>query len=227
MFRWFNQNDHWFRVLLFLASGFPAVLLMVDIYLEKLGFNPFEALIQRTGFWSIFFLILTLAITPVRRWMGAVCKALALKYGKRLADWNFLIKSRRMVGLYSFFYLCLHAGVYLHLELGWRVSWFYEDLMERGFLLVGLVCWGLSALLAVTSPIVIRRKLGRRWRQLHRLMYPLSLLAITHVLMEAKVGEQEGLLYGIIVMILLTHRVFVRAVKQWRREDDNGLEVER
>ena len=227
MFRWFNQNDHWFRVLLFSTSSVPILLLLFDIQFARLGFNPFETLIHRTGFWSMLFLILTLAITPLRRWLGGFSKILALTYGKRLADWNFLIKSRRMLGLFSFFYLSVHFGVYLHLELDWHFQWFYQDLVERWFVAVGFAAWVVSLLLAVTSPLWVRRRMGRRWRQLHRSMYLLSLLAIVHVLMEAKVGELDGLIYGVLVVVLLLHRLFVRAIKQWRREDDNGLEVER
>lgn len=227
LLRWCNQQDHWFRLGLFTLSAIPGLLLLQDFITNDLGFNPFDALIARTGFWAMFYLLLTLAITPLRRWLGFVCKQLQLKYGKRLADWNFLIKSRRMLGLFSFFYLCWHAGIYLHLELGWDPQWGWQDIMERPFLQVGICAWILSLLLALTSPQWARRRLGRRWRQLHRAMYPLAVLAVIHVLMEAKVGEQEGLVYGVLASLLLLHRLLVSTINRWYRADDDGLEAKR
>ncbi|RLT95034.1 sulfite oxidase heme-binding subunit YedZ [Ketobacter sp.] len=227
LLRWCNQNDHWFRLGLFLFSLIPGLLLLRDTLGDGLGFNPFEALIARTGFWAMFYLLLTLAITPLRRWLGFLCKRLRLKFGKRLADWNFLIKSRRMLGLFSFFYLSWHAGIYLHLELDWNMGWWWQDLRERPFLQMGLLAWILSLLLALTSPQWARRTLGKRWRQLHRAMYPLSILAVAHVLMEAKVGEQEGLVYATLCVTLLLHRLLVNTINRWQRADDDGLEAKR
>lgn len=227
LLNWFNQNDHWFRLMLFIVSAVPAALLLLDYYRDQLGFNPFDSLITRTGYWSMVFLLLTLAITPLRRWLGFLCRMMKWLYGKRLADWNFLIKSRRMLGLYSFFYLSWHAGVYLQLELDWNVQWLWEDLQERPFLIAGLSGWLVSLLLALTSPQWARRKLGRRWRQLHRTMYLLTVLAITHLMLEAKVGEVSALLFSAIALILLLHRILVHVVERWRRADDTGLEANR
>lgn len=227
LLNWFNQQDHWFRLLLFVLSCAPALLLIKDIYQAQLGFNPFDALIARTGFWALLYLILTLAITPLRRWLGFLCRSMKLLYGKRLADWNFLIKSRRMLGLFSFFYLCWHAAIYLHLELGWNLGWLWDDLAERPFLVIGFCAWAISFLLAITSPQWARRKMGRRWRQLHRTMYLLSILASAHLLMEAKVGDNSAFLYSGIIAILLLHRVLVHYVDKWYRVDDTGLEAKR
>lgn len=227
LLNWFNQQDHWFRLLLFILSCIPAFLLVKDFYQAQLGFNPFDALIARTGFWAMLYLILTLVITPLRRWLGFLCKSMKLLYGKRLADWNFLIKSRRMLGLFSFFYLSWHAGIYLHLELSWNLNWLREDLSDRPFLIIGVSAWLISLALAATSPQRARRKMGRRWRQLHRSMYLLSILAAIHVLQEAKVGETSALLYGAIISLLLLHRILVHYVEKWRRVDDTGLEAKR
>lgn len=227
LLNWFNQNDHWFRVLLFLFSSLPSLLLVSDFYGGKLGFNPFDALIGRTGYWAMFYLLLTLAITPLRRWLGFLCRSMQWLYGKRLADWNFLIKSRRMLGLFSCFYLCWHGSVYLHLELDWNPEWLWEDMQDRPFLLMGSLGLGISILLALTSPQWARRKLGKRWRRLHRSMYVLSILAALHVLLEAKVGENSAFYYSAIIVILLLHRLLVHYVNRWRRVEDNGLEAKR
>jgi sulfoxide reductase heme-binding subunit YedZ len=227
LLNWFNQHDHWFRVLLFAVSLLPALRLLFDTYTKQLGFNPFDALIARTGFWAMLFLILTLAITPARRWLGFCCRSLRLLYGKRLADWNFLIKARRMLGLFSFFYLSWHLGIYLHLELDWSVQWFWQDLLERPFIAAGLAGWIIALLLAITSPQRARRKMGRRWRQLHRAMYILSLLAAAHVLLEAKVGDTQAFVFSVLIGILLLHRLLTNYVSSWQRPDDNGLEAKR
>lgn len=227
LLNWFNQHDGWFRLLLFSTSLVPAALLVFDFQQQRLGFNPFEALIARTGFWAMVFLLLTLAITPLRRWLGWVCKKLNALYGKRLADWNFLIKSRRMLGLFSFFYLSWHLGIYLHLELDWHWDWFWEDLLNRPFLPIGLAAWAISLLLTITSPMRVRRKMGKQWRRLHRLMYALCVLAVIHVLMEAKITETLPVLYACIALVLLAHRIITKFFKEFYRPDDTGLEAKR
>ena len=132
-----------------------------------------------------------------------------------------------MLGLFSFFYLTWHASIYLHLELNWNLMWFWEDLQQRPFIRYGLLAWTLSLLLAITSPKIVRKKLGKRWRQLHRTMYLLSIVAVVHVQIEAKVGESAGIVYAAIVSILLFHRILVFLIKRWYRADDNGLAVTR
>jgi len=225
--RWFNQHDQYFRLLVFLFSLLPAVILFGDWCGLGLGINPFAALIERTGFWAMFFLILTLSITPLRRWLTYFHKLCRLRFGKRLADWNFLIRARRMLGLYSFFYLCWHMGIYWHLELGWQWSEFLYDLSDRLFVGVGLAAWVLSLLLALTSPTGVRRRMGRQWRKLHRVMYLLCVLAVIHVLWEAKLGDRLQWLYAFWVFVFLTHRIMVHYITSWVRKDDTGLEAER
>ncbi len=227
LLHWFNQHDHWFRLALFVASLLPAALLIRDQQTLNLGFNPFETLVARTGFWAEFYLLLTLAVTPFRRWLGFFCKRLQLTYGKRLADWNFLIRSRRMLGLFSFFYLCWHLAVYLHLEVSWVFSWLWQDLWEKPYLQAGLAGWTLSVLLALTSPQWVRRRLGKRWRQLHRAMYPLCLLAVLHIMLRDKIGEYQGLVYASLTALLLLHRVLAHYIKRWHRAEDDGLEAKR
>ncbi len=227
LFDWFNRHNGWFRILVFSTSLIPAALLLLDFQRNQLGFNPFEALITRTGFWAMVFLLITLAITPLRRWLNYLCKLAKLKYGKRLADWNFLIKARRMLGLFSFFYLCWHAGIYLHLEADWSLSWFLQDLADRPFLSAAAVAWLFSCLLAITSPQLARKKMGRHWRHLHRLMYPLCVLAVAHALMEPRTTEYLAVAFAIITAILLLHRLLARFIKSFYRPDDTGLEAKR
>lgn len=224
--RWCNSHPGAFRGLLFVLSAIPGLSLLWDYHRDALGFNPFDALIVRSGFWAIAFLLLTLAITPLRRWFGAVCQHFRLSWGKRLADWNFLIQSRRMLGLYSFFYLSCHLFVFLHFEVDWDWPWFWEDINERRFLMIGLMAWTMSLLLALTSPMLIRRTMGKHWRRLHRLMYPLCILAVVHVWMEHKVGETDAYFYLAITLALLLHRLMT-TLARWRRTDDDGMEAQR
>ena len=222
-----NRHDGRFRLVLFFISLYPAAQLWTDFGNNGLGFNPFESLMARTGFWAMVFLLLTLAITPLRRWLGFSCKVLRLSYGKRLADWNFLIKSRRMLGLFSFFYLSWHLAIYLHLELNWRPDWLWQDLLERPFLDLGMIAWVISFLLAITSPLWLRRRMGKNWRRLHRLMYPLCLLAVAHVVLEAKITQPLPLTYSGIVAILLVHRILTAYFSELHRPEDTRLEAER
>lgn len=225
--RWLSRHESYFRFCVFILSLLPGCILFSDWIKNSLGFNPFEALMNRSGFWAVFFIILTLSLTPLRRWLGFLCKVCKLRFGKRLADWNFLIKSRRMMGLFGFFYASWHMLIYFHLELDWDAVFFIDDIADRAFVFYGFISWLLLLLLAITSPLFIRRHMGRQWRRLHRAMYLLSILVVVHALLEAKLGIVQPRVYAGIVSILLLHRVLVVIIKRWSRPDDTGLEAER
>lgn len=227
LLRFCNRHDGWLRLALLLVGGLPALNLGVGYYRGDLGFNPFETLMATTGQWGMGFLLVTLAVTPSRRWLAFLCRKLRASFGKRLADWNFLVRARRMLGLFSFFYICLHLVSYLHLELLWTWSIFLEELQERPFIALGLLGWVGLLLLAVTSPIAVRRAMGKRWRQLHRLIYVISVVALVHVWWLSKVGDALPYIYTLLLLILLGHRLVVRYSRVFYRPDDRGLEVHR
>ena len=226
-FRWINTHHTWFRAGIFCISLAPAAYLFSRLLTDNLGFNPFETLIATTGITALVFLCLTLAITPSRRWLSFAAIQLRLSYGKRLSDWNFLIRSRRMLGLYCFFYACLHAGVYVYYEMDFAWSEIVIDIRERNFLSVGLLAWLVAFVLAITSPSVVQRNMGIYWRKLHRGMYLLSVLAILHLYLEAKLLSAREWWFSAVIAILLGHRLLVMLVRQWRRQNDDGLVSQR
>ena len=156
-----NKRDDLFRCAVFLISACPFIYLAYGYFLENLGLNPFEVLISFTGFNALIFLLLCLAITPLRRWLTWYSKLFKWQYGKRLVDWNFLIKTRRMMGLYAFSYACLHFFIYAYFDQGLEWEYLFEDVFERSFLMFGLAGLILLVPLTVTSPMAVRRRMGR------------------------------------------------------------------
>ncbi len=221
--KYLNQHDGQLRLAIFSLSTLPFIRLYLDYWFDDLGINPFASLIERSGFWGVFFLLVTLAITPFRRWFSWLSSLLRLSYGKRLSDWNYLIKCRRMLGLWSLFYVSIHLLIYLHFELGWWLEDFWLDITERYFITFGLVSWVLLVLLGITSPDRIRRAMGKKWRQLHRSIYALAILSIIHIYLEAKPTETDPYWYGLIVFVLLMHRIVVSKFRTLRRKDDTGM----
>jgi sulfoxide reductase heme-binding subunit YedZ len=189
-----------FRSKLWRALPLIAVLLAL-IPLAKLGFDaatgglgvePVERLIRRTGWWGLTLLVATLAVTPVRR----------------LTGWNQLIKVRKPLGLMAFFYVCLHLLSYVVIDQFFGFSYILEDILERPFITAGFTAFLLLVPLAATSTKRAVRWLGgKRWRRLHRLIYPASLLAVLHYFWLVKADTRPPLLYAAIVITLLLLRV--------------------
>lgn len=221
--RWFNEHEGRFRAGVFAASVIPGGSLYYEYLNDKLGINPFAELIERSGFWAVVYLLITLSVTPLRRWLTWLSKQLKASYGKRLSDWNYLIKSRRQVGLWSFFYASVHLFIYMHFELDWWIEDLWLDVSERYFISLGILTWIGLVLLALTSPDKIRRAMGKNWRRLHRLMYALSILGVLHIALEAKPNEFTHYWYIVITCVLLGHRIIVSQLNRFRRKDDTGM----
>lgn len=215
------------RILLSIGGLGPAVYLIHGLSTGNLGFNPFGTLVSITGQAGIWFLIATLAITPLRRWLVSLCRWCRLQQGRRGADWNFLIRIRRMLGLYGFFYVTLHAGVYCQLEMGWRVDLLWQDATEKRYLWLGWLGWLMLIPLAVTSHMALRRRMGKNWRRLHRVFYIIAVVAVLHILESAKVGDRDPVLYAAATLLLLGHRLTVAALSKLRRPEDEELEIHR
>ena len=156
-----------------------------------LGANPIEFITRSTGTWTLVGLILTLSITPLRRLSGR-------------AD---LLRYRRMLGLFSFFYACLHFITYIWLDQFFDLGAVARDIVKRPFITVGFAAFILLIPLAATSTHAMMRRLGRRWQLLHRLVYAIALLAVVHYLWLVKKDLTEPLIYGIVVGILLALRL--------------------
>lgn len=180
------------KPLIFMASLLPLAWLCWLAWQDRLGANPVETLSHRTGDWSLRFLLLTLAVTPLRR----------------LSGWNGLQKFRRMLGLFAFFYVCLHFGVYLIFDQFFDWAGIVEDVAKRPYITVGFAGWLLLIPLAVTSTNGMIKRLGRNWQRLHRLVYVIGALGVLHYLWLVKADLTEPLLYGGILGVLLGYRLW-------------------
>jgi len=157
-----------------------------------LGVNPIEATNRYFGDWGLRFLLIALAVTPLREVTG----------------WNVLGRFRRMLGLYAFFYVFLHLASYIGLDLffDWRALW--ADVLKRRYITIGMIGFLLLVPLAATSTKGwIRRLGGRRWRKLHRAVYAAGVLGVLHFFLMIKAGYQEPAVYAAILAALLGWRI--------------------
>ncbi|OGU22152.1 MAG: sulfoxide reductase heme-binding subunit YedZ [Hydrogenophilales bacterium RIFOXYD1_FULL_62_11] len=169
-----------------------------------LGANPIEFITRSTGTWTLVGLILTLSVTPLRR----------------LSGYANLIRYRRMLGLFSFFYACLHFVTYIWLDQFFDLAAIARDIVKRPFITVGFSAFVLLIPLASTSTHAMMRRLGRRWQHLHRLIYLVALLAVVHYLWLVKKDLTSPLIYGAVVVILLALRLpwgvrLMQALRGW------------
>lgn len=175
----------------------PLALLVYDGFTGGLGVNPIEAVTHRTGDWTLRLLLATLALTPLRR----------------LSGWAWPLRLRRMVGLFAFFYACLHLLTYLWLDQFFAWGRIVEDVIERPFITLGMLAFLGLVPLALTSTRGMQRRLGRRWKTLHRLVYPVAILGVLHFWWLVKADVREPLVYALILAVLLG----VRLAGWWRR----------
>lgn len=159
-----------------------------------LGANPIVAANQYLGDWALRFLLITLAVTPLRG----------------LSGWNGVMRFRRMLGLYAFFYVCLHVSGYIVLDqfFDWPAIW--QDIIKRNYITVGMVSFILLIPLAVTSTnTMVKRLGGKRWITLHKLVYVIGVAACFHFYMMRKGVQWEPIIYGAVLLVLLGYRAVV------------------
>jgi sulfoxide reductase heme-binding subunit YedZ len=182
----------WLKLAIFPACIVPLANLAWKAATANLGANPIEAITHSTGDWTLIFLLVTLAITPLRR----------------LAHQLWLIKLRRMFGLFAYFYGCLHFLTYIWLDQGFDVHSMIKDVYKRPFITMGFTAFVLLAPLAGTSTRkMIQRLGGRRWQWLHRLIYASATVAIVHFTWAMKKDRHRPIEYGIVLAMLLGYRV--------------------
>ena len=183
---------------LFALALLPLLRVVLMGFQDKLGANPIEYITRASGDWTLYLLCLTLAITPLRRFTGQ----------------QWLIKLRRMIGLFAFFYACLHFTTFIWFDHFFDVADIAKDVIKRPFITVGFTAFVLLIPLALTSTHTMQRKLGRHWAQLHRLIYLIAVLGILHFwwMRAGKNNFGEPLLMGMVIAVLLGFRVFWR----WR-----------
>lgn len=188
--------------LIFLGCLFP-VLNTAVVFIWKpraLGIDPVETLLAWSGIWALRFLLITLAISPLRR-LGL----------KRLA------RFRRMLGLYAFFYATLHFSLYIGgwLQFDWAAL--VEDLLKRSFIYFGFAVWLVLLCLAVTSPKAMVKKLKKTWSRIHWLIYPAAMLAWWHFWQQTRVSAAEPLLYLTVLVVLFSERLIDQKRKKQRK----------
>jgi methionine sulfoxide reductase heme-binding subunit len=182
------------KLIVFALALCPALWLLFRALTGRLGVNPIEDLTLTTGIWALRLLLLTLAITPIRRVTG----------------WNEVIRYRRMLGLFAFFYACIHLSIYLVLDQGLAFGFILGDIAKRRYITAGMVAFTCMVPLAITSTKGWIRRLGRRWQLLHRLIYVSGLAACLHFVWKVKVAIGEPVYYAAILLVLLGFRVLWR-----------------
>ena len=179
----------------FLVSLVPLALLARAAFfdVDALGANPIEAINRELGDWALRFLLLTLAVTPLRQLTGR----------------HELVRLRRMLGLFAFFYATLHVASYAGLDQQFNWDEIVKDIIKRPFITVGFVSFVLLLPLAATSTnAMVRRLGGRRWRNLHRLVYVIGAGAVLHFFWMVKSDIREPLVYAVLLALLLGYRLW-------------------
>jgi len=180
-----------YKPLLFLICLLPLARLVYLAFNGGLGANPIEFITRSTGTWTLVGLMLTLAVTPVRRLTGR----------------NELIRYRRMLGVFAFFYASLHFTTYIWLDQFFDPASILKDIYKRPFITIGFAAFLLLLPLAITSTNAMMRRLGRRWQQLHRLVYLIGFLGVLHYWWLVKKDLTQPLIYGLVLLVLLSLRL--------------------
>ena len=183
------------KLVLFVNALVPLALLLWDVYHKRVGANPLEFVTRTTGMLTLIFLLITLAVTPVRKIVGL----------------NWLVKFRRMLGLFAFFYGFLHLMTYIWFDRYFNLKSVPGDVASRPFIALGMAAFFLMVPLAITSTNkMVRRLGGKRWSLLHKLVFLAGIAGVLHFWLLVKSDTRLPLTFGFILLLLLAHRLFVR-----------------
>ncbi len=185
------------KAAIWLAGSAPVAWLAAAAARDALGPNPVETIILVEGRWTLVFLLATLAVTPVRR----------------LTKWNQVIKIRRLLGLFAFFHACVHFMAYAGLDQYFAFRYIVEDVLERRYITAGFASLALLVPLAATSTKGWIRRLGKRWRRLHRLAYAAAALGVLHFFWKVRADTFWPLLSALVLATLLGARLYYRTVR--------------
>lgn len=188
------------KPLVFMASLVPLAFVFTDAFelTGGLGANPVEEIQDRLGNWGLRFIMIALAVTPLRRITG----------------YSWLLRFRRMLGLFAFFYVLLHFLAWFILDQGRNIDAIVEDIVERPFITIGFVALLLLVAMAVTSTNRIRRAMGRRWDKLHYSVYAVGILGVWHYWWQVKNDITDPLIYAVILSVLLGYRLWHAASRR-------------
>lgn len=189
------------KPVVFMLCLLPLVMLVLDALADNLGANPIEAVTRATGEWTLRLLFATLAVTPVRELFG----------------WGWLMRLRRMLGLFAFFYASLHLMTYLWFDKFFMWGEIAHDIVKRPFIFAGMAAFVLLVPLAATSTNAMMHRLGRRWKRLHRVVYVIGILGVLHYLWLVKADIRDPLIYGAILATLLGYRIWRGLVQRRAR----------
>lgn len=192
-----SKQIAWIKGILFVLALLPFARLALFTFTDQLGANPIEFITRNTGDWTLYFLCITLAVTPLRK----------------LSNWAWLLRLRRMFGLFAFFYVCLHFMTFFWFDHFFDLNEMWKDVLKRPFITVGFTAFVLLIPLAVTSTNKMIRRLGaKRWQWLHRLIYVIVPLGVLHF-WWMKAGKNllaQPILFTAIVGALLLFRLVFR-----------------
>jgi sulfoxide reductase heme-binding subunit YedZ len=195
------RSAGWLKPVVFAVSALPAAYLIWQVYLltagqgNTLGADPAKAIVFFNGDWALRFMLLTLAVTPLRK----------------LTGWPPLARLRRMLGLFAFTYATLHFAAFTVLILELRLQDLGAELVERPYILLGFVAWLGLVPLAVTSNQYMLRRLKQRWKKLHLLVFPVVIIQLAHLFWLTRTDYTEPLAYSVVVVLLLGYRLVNRA----------------
>ena len=193
------------KAALFFASLLPLLRLGWLGYFSQLGANPIEFITRSLGTWTLVFLLLTLCVTPLRH----------------LSGWLWLIKLRRMVGLFAFFYALLHFITYIWLDQFFDLNAMVKDVIKRPFITIGFAAFILLLPLAITSNNAMIKKLGgKNWQRIHRLIYIIAILAVLHYWWLVKKDVSQPLVYAVLLGVLLAYRIWFALSKRRAKRTD-------
>ncbi len=181
----------WIKFVIFLLCLEPLGALVWKGFQHDLGANPIEVITRSTGTWTLVFLMVTLSITPLRKLTGQL----------------WLIRFRRMIGLYAFFYGCLHFTTYIWLDKFFDLRAMLKDVAKRPFITAGFTAFVLMIPLAATSANFMIRRLGKRWQTLHRLIYVSATAGVVHYIWLVKKDERVPLMFATVLCVLLAYRL--------------------
>ena len=196
------------KLVIFVNSLIPLVLLLWDLYHKRVGPNPLDVATKTTGMLTLIFLSLTVAVTPLRKIFGI----------------NWLVKFRRMLGLFAFFYGSLHLLTYIWFDRSLNLISVGQDVVKRPFILAGMTAFVLMVPLAITSTNrMVKRLGGKRWAKLHRLVYLAAIAGVLHFWMLVKSDTRLPLTFAFILFFLLGYRLFTKYAPPAQRPTTNSL----
>src|SRR3989442_4236697 len=189
------KDTRFAKLVLFVNGLVPLTLLLWDVYRKQVGANPLEFVTRTTGMLTLAFLLITLAISPLRRITGL----------------NWLIRFRRMLGLFAFFYGSLHLATYVAFDRFFQPTTIPSDIVKRPFIAIGMTAFLLMLPLAITSTDkMVKRLGGKRWARLHRIVYAAGVLGVLHYYMLVKSDVRLPLTFAFLVFLLLGFRWFAK-----------------